>query len=356
MGDGVMAPRGMALRGTVRWGTVMLAVILLAGCGDDGDVRSGGESPPVSEGATDLAHGEGDGVRGEGEPLVPGAQARSFLGEALFPPPLDPEFREEQTLELEAARTTLEADPDDPEPWIWVGRRQAYLGEYREAIETFTQGLERFPEDARFLRHRGHRYLTVREPAWAEADLAEGLRLVEGQPDEIEPDGLPNPQGIPLSTLHFNLWYHLGLARYLQDDWQGAVEAFRGCMEVSDNPDLQVATSYWLYLALNRAGRSDEGAALLADLPADEDVIENASYLYLLRLFAGEVDGASLRDQEGAGTLGGVTVRYGIAAFHQMQGREDQARAVMHEVLSEPRHWPAFGYLATEAEVARRGW
>jgi len=312
---------------------------LAAGCGGDG-----AESEP------------GDRVSVEETALVPGAEARSFLGEALFPPPLEEDFREEQSRQLELARAARDADPQDPEAWIWVGRREAYLGRYRDAIATFTQGMERFPEDARFLRHRGHRYLTVREPGSAQADLERGLELVVGRPDEIEPDGLPNPQGIPLSTLHFNLWYHLGLARYLQGDWEGAAEAFLACMEVSTNPDLRVATSYWLYLTLNRAGRAAEAADLLMDLPGEEEIIENASYLYLLRVFAGEVDGASLRADEGAGTLAGATVRYGIAAYHQLEGREDEARAVMHEVLLEPRQWPSFGYLAVEAEVARRGW
>ena len=342
-------------RGGARFAPVVALAVLVAACGGNGE-GAGSDLPPVAETEVGATPPVAEGVRGDSGTLVPGAEARSFLGEALFPPPLDEAFREEQTRELEAARAARDANPDDPEAWIWVGRREAYLGRYRDAIETFGQGLDRFPADARFLRHRGHRYLTVREPALAEADLAEGLRWVEGLPDEIEPDGLPNPQGIPLSTLQFNLWYHLGLARYIQGDWDGAVEAFRGCMEVSGNPDLQVATSYWLFLALNRDGRGDEAASLLEGLPADEEIIENASYLYLLRLFAGEVDDASLRAEEGAGTLGGATVRYGIAAFHQIEGREDEARAVMHEVLMEPRQWPSFGYLATEAEVARRGW
>ncbi|TVR64766.1 MAG: hypothetical protein EA422_05840 [Gemmatimonadales bacterium] len=344
-------------RWALRLGLGLSLGSLATGCGGDGH-----QAEPLDRGLEDAAPAVSTGPgadtdsRDGADALVPGAEARSFLGGALFPPPLDEEFREEQSRELELARAALDADPDDPEAWIWVGRREAYLGQYRDAIATFTQGLERFPDDARFLRHRGHRSLTVREPARAQADLERGLVLAADRPDEIEPDGLPNPQGIPLTTLHFNLWYHLGLARYVQGDWEGAAEAFRSCMEVSTNPDLRVATAYWLFLTLHRAGRGAEAADLLVDLPDDDEIIENASYLYLLRVFAGEVDEASLRAREGAGTLGGATLRYGIAAFHQIGGREGEARAVMHEVLLEPRQWPAFGYLAVEAEVARRGW
>ncbi len=46
--------------------------------------------------------------------------------------------------------------------YIWLGRRTAYLGNYKEAIKIFTEGIEKFPADARFYRHRGHRFITIR--------------------------------------------------------------------------------------------------------------------------------------------------------------------------------------------------
>ena len=60
-------------------------------------------------------------------------------------------------------------------------------------------------------------------------------------------------------------------------------------MDVSKNPDMLVATTYWYYLALARQGRSAEAAALLAPISAGMDIIENASYHRLLRLFKGEL-------------------------------------------------------------------
>lgn len=298
----------------------------------------------------------GDPTTGAAAELPPGAQARSFLGETLFPPPLTPELREQREADLAEADAEREAAPGSAEAWIWVGRRQAYLGLYREAIATFSEGLERFPDDARLLRHRGHRLLTVREPDRAEADLLAGLELAREHPDEIEPDGLPNALGIPLSTLQFNLWYHLGLARYVQADWEGAAEAWEACMEVSENPDLRVATSYWLYLTRRRLGRDAEAEELLADLPQAEEIIENDSYLALLRLYRGDADAQELLESEDPGSLGGATLAYGVAMHHLTGGREDSARAVFQRILDSPEQWPAFGYLAAEAEVARRGW
>lgn len=321
---------------------ILAAAVLWTGC--DGPTPD--PAPPTV----------GQDVVGDEAELPEGAQARSFLGEVLFPPPLDPELRAQREADLAEAEAALAADPDDPQAWIWVGRRQAYLGEYRAAIETFTEGLDRFPEDPRFHRHRGHRFLTVREPDRAAEDLERGLELASGTPDQVEPDGLPNVLGIPLSTLHFNLWYHLALARYVQGDWDGAVDAWTACMEVSGNPDLQVATSYWLFLALHRAGHPEEAARLLEDLPDAGEIIENDSYHRLLTLFRGDLTAEDILQPGELGTLGGATTAYGVAMHHLLQGRTDEARALFQRILDEPEQWAAFGYLAAEAEVAREGW
>jgi tetratricopeptide (TPR) repeat protein len=167
--------------------------------------------------------GAGDGAVGRGPslperpstPLPEGAEAWSFLGNALFPPPLSPASEALRGEALAAAKADLAARPDDPEAWIWAGRQHAYRGAYREAIAVFTEGADRFPDDARFLRHRGHRWLTLRELRRAEQDLSRAAATMGESGAEIEPDGLPNAAGIPLTTLAFNVHYHRALALYL---------------------------------------------------------------------------------------------------------------------------------------------
>src|SRR5690349_16959693 len=121
---------------------------------------------------------------------------------------------------LAEAQEALRKNPDDADALIWVGRRTAYLGRYQEAIEIFSQGIAKHPEDARFYRHRGHRYITVRNLGPAIRDFEKAAALIEGKPDEVEPDGLPNAKNIPTSTLQSNVWYHLGLSYYLQGDFE----------------------------------------------------------------------------------------------------------------------------------------
>lgn len=88
----------------------------------------------------------------------------------------------------------------------------AYLGDYKQAIKIFTEGSVKFPKDARFYRHRGHRFITIRCFDEAIRDFETAAKLVKGKEDEIEPDGLPNARNIPTSTLQSNIFYHLGLA------------------------------------------------------------------------------------------------------------------------------------------------
>ena len=69
-------------------------------------------------------------------------------------------------------------------------------------------------------------------------------------------------------------------------------------------------------------------------------------------MFKGEITPASLL-ATGAG-LDAVTTRYGIAAWHLANGRPNEGTALLREIVnSYPLQWPAFGYVAAEADLAR---
>jgi tetratricopeptide (TPR) repeat protein len=280
-------------------------------------------------------------------------EATSLLGKPLVPAPITPEARKTLEENLKQAEIVYGRNPDDPDATIWLGRRIAYLGRYRDAIETFSEGIEKHPDDARLYRHRGHRYITIREFPKAIADLTKAAQLVSGKPDQVEPDGQPNARNIPTSTLQSNIYYHLGLAHYLSGDYARAADAYAECMKVSTNNDMRMATTYWSYLTQLRLGKASEAAALLAPITADMEIIENGSYHRLLRMFKGELPLDSLL-ASATGALDTVTTSYGVAAWHLGNGRRDRAVPLLSTIVDgTPEQWPAFGYIAAEADLAR---
>lgn len=282
-----------------------------------------------------------------------GAEALSLFGTPLVPPTPSPAARAVLETRLGEARAASDSAPGSADALIWLGRRTAYLGRYREAIAIFTRGIAEHPDDARMVRHRGHRYLTLRRFADAERDLRRAARLVEGRPDEVEPDGQPNARNTPTSTLQFNVWYHLGLAQYLRGDFAAALTSYRRCLDVARNDDSQVATRHWLYMTLRRLGRADEAARVLEPVTAGMDVIENGSYHRLLFLYMGEGDADALLASAAAGTER-VTVGYGVGNWHLYHGRRERAVAVFRAIALGDS-WASFGAIAAEADLHRLG-
>jgi tetratricopeptide (TPR) repeat protein len=277
-------------------------------------------------------------------------EATSLLGQPLFRPPLDNAARARLEADAAAAFEAAKAEPS-AENIIWLGRRTAYLGKFREAIQVFTGGMRLYPTDPRLLRHRGHRSITVRELDAAIADLTAAAALVKGKPDEVEPDGQPNARGVPTSTLHSNIWYHLALARYLRGDFAAAADDWGRARDAGRNPDGLVSASHWLYLALRRAGRDADARAVLAPIRADLDVIENGSYHALLLMYKGERTPEAVLSAAGAGAAGSA-VRYGVCAWHLVGGRAAEAAALRDRILAGS-DWPSFGFIAAEADTAR---
>lgn len=285
----------------------------------------------------------------------PAPQGTSLLGKPLIPAAPAESARERLEANLAAARSQYDKNPNDADAIIWLGRRLAYLGRYRDAIGTFTEGINKHPGDARMYRHRGHRYITVRELDKAVADFKKAAELIAGKPDEIEPDGQPNAKNIPTSTLNTNVFYHLGLAHYLRGEFEPALAAYRECIRFSKNPDMLVATTHWLYMTLRRLDRLGEARQALEPITGDMEIIENASYHRLLMLYKGTEKADALAASLAAGSLDAVTVGYGLGNWHLYNGRPDQARTMFRQIVekNEPQ-WPAFGYIAAEAELARK--
>jgi tetratricopeptide (TPR) repeat protein len=285
--------------------------------------------------------------------VADGAEAISLLGEPLLRPTLDAAAKTRMEAQLDQARAVAAAQPDDPDALIWVGRRTAYLGRYNDAIAVFTEGVRRFPNDARMYRHRGHRFITVRKLDAAVADFEKAATLMAGRPDEVEPDGQPNARGIPIGSLQSNVWYHLALAHYLKGHWDAAARTAQSGLAVSTNPDRLVSQTHWLYMALRRAGRITEAAAAIQPIRDDFDIIENESYYRLLKLYRrGTAAGADSAAYAAVSNASDASYAYGLANWLLYNGDTARATRAFTQIVASGQ-WASFGYIAAEADLAR---
>ena len=286
--------------------------------------------------------------------LPPGVQAISFLGDTLgsFRCPR----RRASATRSSSARRAPPMSILQRTPTRSSGSAGGWriLGRIREAIDVYSRGIALYPDNPWLYRHRGHRYLSVREVDRAAADLERATELMRGKPDEVEPDGQPNARNMPIGTLHSNIAYHLGLAYYLRRDFARAIAVYRRELDEARNDDRRVSTAHWLYMSLRRLGRDKEAADVLAPITRHMNVIENETYHRLLLMYKGELpaDSVLVVGPTGEMSVTDATGAYGVGNWHLYNGRRAEAERVFRRILLGGQ-WGAFGYITAEAELAR---
>ena len=234
---------------------------------------------------------------------------------------------------------------------IWLGRRQAYLGSYETAVALYSDGIKKYPKDARFYRHRGHRYISMRCFDLAIKDLKKAAGLTRYQDNQVEPDGLPNALGIPTSTLQGNIYYHLGLTYYLQKKYHKARYAYEKCLKLAENSDSYVAAANWLYVIYRHLGQDKKAVKLLKTIKDDMDLIENHSYHTILKLYQGSIDPILLEKEINDGeSLNNTTLAFGLGNYYSINGNEAKAQ-ILFEMITKGNQWSAFGYIAAESRL-----
>ena len=263
-------------------------------------------------------------------------------------PTLSPETRKAYDVKLAEAFDQFTKQGGNADSTIWLGRRTAYLGNYKDAIRIFSEGLSRYPTDARFFRHRGHRYITIRCFDEAIRDLDRAASLVKSKPDQVEPDGLPNERNVPTCTLQTNIYYHLGLAHYLKGEFDPAYAAFMQAFNIAKNADMQVAAANWVFMSAMRLGKPKEAAQFIGKIPDNLDLIENADYYKLIRLYQGKMKPEDLLKEAASN----ATIGYGLGNWYLYNGRREETMKIFRQIVAGDQ-WASFGYIAAEAELKR---
>lgn len=227
------------------------------------------------------------------------------------------------------AESELASEPGSVERIIQLGLAQSALRQYREAIATFTRGLDIQPDNTVLYRWRGHRYLSVRELDRARADLERGLSL---------------------DSTNYGVLYHLGIVRYVSGDFGGAAGTFSRALPLAPEPGERAGSIDWLWMSLSRAGRADDARAVL-EQNADSLPVENA-YTQRLRLYRGLIGPDQVFTPADTADIALATLSYGVGNWYMVQGDTARAREWFDRSVRSGG-WPAFGFIASEAELRR---
>jgi Flp pilus assembly protein TadD len=227
------------------------------------------------------------------------------------------------------ATRALAADPRNVQRFIDLGVAQAGARQMREAVQTFTRALAVAPNDPMLLRWRGHRHLSVREFDRAMADLTRGYGL---------------------DSTNYGILYHLGVLRFVRGDFNAAADAFRRAQPRAPDANELAGATDWLWMSLQRAGRAAEAEAMLARRP--DSLQATAAYAKRLKLYRGEIGPDALFAPSDTSDIDVATLAYGLGNWYMVKGDTARARAQFERSVKSGG-WPAFGFIASEAELAR---
>jgi tetratricopeptide (TPR) repeat protein len=227
------------------------------------------------------------------------------------------------------AQRALAADPRNVDLIIALGTAQSGARQFREAIQTFTRGLEIAPNNAILYRWRGHRYLSVRELDRALADFDRGLKI---------------------DSTVYGIWYHLGIVRFARGEFAPAAEAFRHAQPRAPDAGELAGSTDWLWMSLMRAGQANEARAMLARRP-DSLPVANA-YTRRLQLYRGEITPAQVFTPADTADVQVATLAYGLGNWYLVRGDTARARSYFERSIRSSG-WPGFGFIMSEVELRR---
>ncbi len=282
-------------------------------------------------------------MAGRAHSTLKGVEPRARAGSSQAPVPASlaaPALAEAVALQqvkkhqeaLSALGRAIAIDPASAGARLLTCRSLAALRRHEEAIVACTESLSLRPGQADVLRDRGHYYLNLGRTEPGLADLVQAVALS------------PRDRGV---------YYHLGLAYYLQGDFANAAKAYDGCVANSGDEASRVECQAWLLPSLLRSGRKDDARKLIASVSAAPLDGHPGTYLDRLLLFRGartEAEVAATMAAEGA--LSEASVGYTIGIWHLLNGRTSRAREYFTRAVAS-NYGTAWGYRAAEAELKR---
>jgi tetratricopeptide (TPR) repeat protein len=181
------------------------------------------------------------------------------------------------------------------------------------------------------LRWRGHRYLSVREFAKAKADLTRGFAI---------------------DSTNYGILFHLGVLRYVGGDFDGAAAMFRRAQPLAPDGGERAGSTDWLWQSLARGGHRAAADSMLATRPDTLPAPPGYAYVTRLRLYRGELTPETLFAPGDTADVQVATLSYGLGSWYMVRGDTAKAKAAFERAVASGG-WPGFGFIASEAELAR---
>ncbi len=269
-------------------------------------------------------------------------QAGSLNGNALF-------GVKDKDGRIAAAVAALTKNPSDAELMLALGRTQDGYMRFSESIGTYSDGVEKFPKDFRFLRYRGHRLISVRKFAEAVVDLEKASKLV------------PNS---------FDAAYYLGLAYYFSGEHaKAAVElgrceaqitkpltgkkdllGGRSCEALKEDVNWLVPLQYWRYLALRRSGAMAEAKKYLDEQVSGSHTVSSSKPFYeSLLFFKGIKEVNEMMAGANEGTRDFLLRSSGVATYLFTEGERSKACGIWARNAMD-QNWDHLGVINAESE------
>lgn len=273
----------------------------------------------------------------------------SLLGKPLLAQKVSDELK----LELSNKEEAYFNDTTNLDNLIWYGRFLAYAGKYKEAIELYSSGIIQHPNEPRLYRHRGHRFITIRQFENAIDDFEKAKSLMQGMSIQTEQDGMPNEKNIPVSSLQSNVLYHLGLAYYLSGDLHKAKKNFTECMELNTNDDNIVSAVYWAFMTARRGGDIHAAKKFLDSVKPDMNIIENFTYHKICLHFQQSLSEYDLREFAKTQVQSSKTaVEYALGNWELFHNKPEIAESAFRKII-RGEDWNSFAYIAAEKDLTK---
>jgi tetratricopeptide (TPR) repeat protein len=237
--------------------------------------------------------------------------------------------------EVMAIEKELESDKKNPELWVQKATELSKQMLYREATEAASKGLTYDPFNWKLLRCRAGRHLATYRFQEAAADFELASRI---------------------NNEDWNIWYHLGLAYYLLEEYDRAEEAYNKCLALTDPGDENlVAIVDWKWLTSMRLGNHTEAARIIELVDEKTESGENGVYLDRVLVYKGVISPkqAMIFENKEFEGLEFATRGYGIAMYYYYNNEINKAKELLSRIYSDDSFWNAFGYMATYVELER---